>query len=347
MSRTLLRFLEDGAMSDVTVVAGDSTFLGHKVILSLHSDYFYRLFNGDFTSPDTVTLDATDDAVRTVFTYMYAGCDGLNDRTIDDLQSIIVLADYLGITKLVDECVRRIVSKVDVLNCVGVYTFAETYHITDLQRAAKTFLTELLGSKEAFEELSQDDAVIALRETRNIVDRRSILRAILLWVRKCPDRIEQLKVLVAAVDDVDDDDNVYTIYERYAEELKDMIACPLSYNCVVVVDRDRYVRLINPDTLWSKRVTYIRKRAIGDRFTVVCMNNVLYCLGGTLDGAPTCDVLAYDLLTNEYSLMPEMGHYRRNASACIVNGYIYVVGGVDEENRLIGSVEYWQPGMEE
>ncbi|AAF18031.1 gp155R [Rabbit fibroma virus] len=280
--------------------------------------------------------------------YMYTGFSDLKDRTIDDIQSVIILADYLGIDKLVDECIHCIISKVDTSNCVGVYRFADTYHIENLRQATKTFLTEiLLSPTDAFENLSQDDAVIVLKETYNVVDRRTIISVILLWVRKCPNRIKQIKALTTAIHDDNDEDDVYTIYERYVEELKDMSTNPLSNNCIATIDKERYICVVNPDTSWSKRVTYMSRRVVGDRFTVVCMDNVLYIIGGTLEGAPTSDVLAYDLITRTYNLIPEMGKYRRNSSACVVNGYIYVVGGIDQEDRLIGSVEYWKPGMDE
>ncbi|QAV34994.1 M6 [Myxoma virus] len=349
MERTLVSFLDSGTMSDITLVAGETSFTAHRLILSVHSDYFYRLFNGSFEVPDTITLDTDDGVLRTVLRYMYTGYSNIRDRTVEDLQSIIVLADYLGITKLVKECADYMVSRVDPTNCVSAFQFAETYHIEDLKRNLNTFLPELLlNSRGAFTKLDTDEAVVVLRASYEIVDRRFVLKAILDWVRKGPKRIERIKTLSAAIGDDVEQDDVYDVYARYVEEVKDIPRNPsLSHNCIVTIDRRRYIRAFNPETSWNTRIAHVDRIEVDDRFTAVCIDNVLYCLGGTLKHIPTSDVLGYDLLTGDCTPMPSMRQCRRNASACSVNGCVYAIGGIDEEDRLIPDVEYWTPEEDE
>ncbi|AGU99685.1 M6 [Myxoma virus] len=346
MERTLLSFLETGVMSDVTIVAGNASFTAHRLILSVHSDYFYRLFNGGFEVPDTVTLDADPDDVRVILNYMYTGYSDVRERTVEDLRSVIVLADYLGMTKLMKECVDYTVSRVNPSNCVSAFRFAETYNIADLKRSLHTFLPEiLLSTRGAFTNLDTDDAAVVLRASREIIERRSALRATLDWVSKGPKRVEKIKALSSALGDDVEKDDVYDIYARYVEEVKDVPDGPvLAHNCIITIDKRRYIRAYSPDMSWSTRIAHVHRIDVGDRFTAVCMDNVLYCLGGTLKNIPTSDVMCYDLRTGSCNLLSaSMRQYRRHASACVVDGRIYAVGGIDEEDRLIPDVESWHP----
>ncbi|AAF17889.1 gp006R [Rabbit fibroma virus] len=349
MNRSLLSFLENGTMSDVTIIAGTSKFTAHRLILSVHSDYFYRLFNGGFEVPDTVTLDTDDVVLREVLTYMYTGCSNVRGSTVENIQSVIILADYLGIHKLVKECIDYIVTQVEPSNCIAIFQFADTYHIEDLKRILHMFFPEiLLSSREAFAKLDTHEALIVLRESHKIVGRRFVIKSILDWVRKEPKHIKQIKALSEAIGDDVEKDTIYEVYSRYMEEIKDTPHTPpLSHNCIITIDRRRYIRAYSPDMMWNTRIAHVGRVDIGDRFTVVCMDNVLYCLGGTLNGVPTSDVLGYDLLTGDCTYMPDMRQHRRNASACSVNGCIYAIGGIDEEGRLIPNVEYWTPSNDD
>ncbi|XP_021342480.1 ankyrin repeat and BTB/POZ domain-containing protein 1-like [Mizuhopecten yessoensis] len=86
---------------DVELLVGDQTFLGHKCILCVRCDYFYKRL----TAPDTLqlnTLELTDPAftpgsVRAILQFLYTG--GL-DLPIEDVEDTQRLAAFLGFTTL-------------------------------------------------------------------------------------------------------------------------------------------------------------------------------------------------------------------------------------------------------
>ncbi|XP_060074054.1 ankyrin repeat and BTB/POZ domain-containing protein 1-like [Ylistrum balloti] len=86
---------------DLELVVADQTFLGHKCILSVRCDYFYRRL----TAPDAFqlkTIELTDpvftpESMRAILQFLYTGA---LDIPVEDVEDTQRLAAYLGFTTL-------------------------------------------------------------------------------------------------------------------------------------------------------------------------------------------------------------------------------------------------------
>lgn len=76
---------------------------------------------------------------------------------------------------------------------------------------------------------------------------------------------------------------------------------------------------------------------------VVALNGYLYTFGGQSSTEPISDVERYDPIRNTWERLVPMREKRLGAGVAVVNGLIYVVGGCTEPNRILDSVEVYNP----
>jgi len=75
---------------------------------------------------------------------------------------------------------------------------------------------------------------------------------------------------------------------------------------------------------------------------VVAVNNILYAIGGTTSGA-TPIVEAYNPLTNTWSTKSPMSTARSLVRAAVLNGQIYIAGGIDVTGFEVSTAEVYNP----
>ena len=126
------------------------TFLGHRVILAAHSQYFLTMFTCGMTETrnEAVTIHGVSSEVFTiVLSYIYRGrvdtCD------VDTLKGTFLAANMLQMTDLEHITVNKLHKLCNLANCVDMYFFVTTYcdlstH-TGLYRKVKRVLSELLA----------------------------------------------------------------------------------------------------------------------------------------------------------------------------------------------------------
>ena len=91
----------------------------HKMILASQSKYFRGLFRIDPTT-STVTLDFETSTIAACLEGIYTGTTPL---TFDNVQDIVITADYLGIEDLVKQATTFIIANMDESNCYDVLVF--------------------------------------------------------------------------------------------------------------------------------------------------------------------------------------------------------------------------------
>lgn len=98
-SNNLKEFLKDGLFSDVTVKVDDKTYQLHRIVLSLKSAYFQKLFDKNFiehtqTEVELKTVEAP--IFDCIVKFMYEN-DLLSSITSENMTKLLIALDYLQI----------------------------------------------------------------------------------------------------------------------------------------------------------------------------------------------------------------------------------------------------------
>ncbi|XP_078677731.1 kelch-like protein 9 [Branchiostoma floridae x Branchiostoma belcheri] len=90
-----------------------------------------------------------------------------------------------------------------------------------------------------------------------------------------------------------------------------------------------------------------------DHSAVAVLYDNLYVIGGTnpqrasKEYTPLDTCYRYDPDTDEWADVAEMNSGRTYAQAAALQGVVYVVGGLGEQQRVLGTVEYYNPTLDE
>ena len=112
---------EDKHFYDFEIICGDNVVVkAHKIVLASQTKYFEGLLRQEET--DSVRLDFSGETVKTIVQYLYTG--GL-EITGENVQDLLMAANYLLITDLVSHCTKYILWNIDLSNCVEILNLAD------------------------------------------------------------------------------------------------------------------------------------------------------------------------------------------------------------------------------
>lgn len=103
----------------------------HKIMLASQIKYFEGMFRQQ--NCDSVNLDFPKEAVKTCIQYLYTREINLDG---DNIQDILLVANYLMICKVKDKCISYIKQNLDTSNCLDILKLSDIYGIEELMEAS-------------------------------------------------------------------------------------------------------------------------------------------------------------------------------------------------------------------
>ncbi|XP_055351448.1 BTB/POZ domain-containing protein 6-B-like isoform X2 [Paramacrobiotus metropolitanus] len=172
--------LTSGKFSDVRFAVGRhyspvKIFEAHKIVLAIRSSVFSAMFYGSLPENCAVPIDIPDcipDAFANVLSYMYT--DGVENLNADNVFEIMNCADKYDLASLVRICLEKILSELDVENCLTVLEQLAQWQVNaDTIREACLHLLD-----EKTEEVLRSEHFISIRQdTLRTILQRSTLSA--------------------------------------------------------------------------------------------------------------------------------------------------------------------------
>ncbi|XP_023348300.1 kelch-like protein 22 [Eurytemora carolleeae] len=125
---------EDCFLSDITLVVGQEKLKAHKLILATQSDFFKGLFRNE--KKDEVTIDICSySTLSTILKYFYTGS---SEITIENVQDILVAANFLQVKELIRKCSDFMARNLDLTNCVTVLRLGDLLNNEFLLQVGKS-----------------------------------------------------------------------------------------------------------------------------------------------------------------------------------------------------------------
>ncbi|NWJ05686.1 KLH23 protein, partial [Crypturellus undulatus] len=307
----LRAFHLDGLFTDVALQSGSGRLLHcHRALLAACSSYFRAMFTADMKekSKKQVRLPGLSHAVlEALVNYAYTAQIQITERNV---QSLLEAADLLQFVAVKKACERFLVRRLDTDNCIGMHSFAEYHHCSELEKESRRILLgqfEDVWRQEEFLDIGKEQLFFILsRENLNIWQEKTAIDAVVKWVaHNVEERIEYIYELLSCVKI--DLDNAYLRSALSIQKkcrLNDSKIRALVYNA------------LNPN-----------RKGIPKRPTAV-----MYVIGGYY-WHPLSEVHVWEPLTNAWVQGTDMpDHTRESYGVTNLGPNVYVTGGYRTES---------------
>ncbi|XP_037005402.1 actin-binding protein IPP isoform X2 [Artibeus jamaicensis] len=189
---------------DVQLQVGKETFKVHRLVLAASSPYFAALFTGGMkeSSKDVVQILGIEAGIfQILLDFIYTGVVNIS---VNNVQELIVAADMLQLTEVVNLCCEFLKGQIDPLNCIGIFQFSEQIACHDLLEFTENYIHVHfleVQSGEEFLALTKDQLIKVLRsEELSIEDEYQVFLAAMQWILK--DLGKRKKYVVEVLDPI-------------------------------------------------------------------------------------------------------------------------------------------------
>jgi len=122
--------------ADVTISCGDNKIDCHKIILASRSHVFETMFDSNMKEMKTGKVEIQDmdpEVLGNLLQYIYTGVAPNIDTMAKEL---FAAADQYQIEKLKELCEEKLMSTIDVDNCIDHLVLGELYHAPRMRAKA-------------------------------------------------------------------------------------------------------------------------------------------------------------------------------------------------------------------
>ena len=150
---------EEQQFFDFKIICNDQTEIKcHKIIVASQTKYFDGLFRQQ--SCDSSQIDFSGDIVKACIDYLYTEDIIITGENVQDL---IVAANFLIIPEVVDKCICFIFDNMNTTDCIDVLNFGSSYNFEGISKKAIdvisfnfSFVLDEIGNLEKLGEISFD-----------------------------------------------------------------------------------------------------------------------------------------------------------------------------------------------
>ncbi|KAM9475873.1 kelch-like protein 10 [Clarias gariepinus] len=190
-------------LCDVLLKVDGAEFHAHKIILCDCSPYFRILFTNRCYPPDKhqYTIPGVSSQImELILEYAYVQWVNITEENVYEL---LIAADYLAISSLVNSCSVFLKAQLCLENSIGIWRFACFYSCKNLEQRAFQFILhnfeKVLCVSEEFLKLKADELCEILENNNlNVREEEVVFDAIMLWIKHAPlDRKTHIALLLS------------------------------------------------------------------------------------------------------------------------------------------------------
>ncbi|XP_005629108.1 actin-binding protein IPP isoform X5 [Canis lupus baileyi] len=315
---------------DVQLQVGKETFKVHRLVLAASSPYFAALFTGGMkeSSKDVVQILGIEAGIfQILLDFIYTGIVNIG---VNNVQELIVAADMLQLTEVVNLCCEFLKGQIDPLNCIGIFQFSEQIACHDLLEFTENYIHVHfleVHSGEEFLALTKDQLIKILRsEELSIEDEYQVFLAAMQWILK--DLGKRRKHVVEVLEPIRFPLLPPQRLLKYIEGEKDSMI----FDCTECYD---------PVTKQWTTVASMNHPRCG--LGVCVCYGAIYALGGWVGAEIGNTIERYDPDENKWEVVGNMALSRYYFGCCEMQGLIYVIGGISNEGIELRSFEVYDP----
>ncbi|OXB68531.1 hypothetical protein ASZ78_000468 [Callipepla squamata] len=319
---------------DVRLEVGREEFSVHRLVLAASSPYFAALFAGGMkeSGRDVVRIAGVEANIfQMLLDFIYTGIVSVGEHNV---QELIVAADMLQLSEVVELCCEFLKGRIDPLNCIGFFQFSEQIACHDLLDFTESYIHAHFLEVQAGEEflaLTKEQLVKILRsEDLCIEDEYQVFLAAMQWILKDLGRRRN----------TDGDTGLFFVQCKggYTRLQGGRWTDSRALSCV-----ERF------DTFSHYWTTVSSLHQARSGLGVAVVGGMVYAIGGEKDSMIFDCTECYDPVSKQWTIVASMNHPRCGLGVCTCYGaiyalgLIYVVGGISHEGVELRSFEVYDP----
>ncbi|XP_053487894.1 kelch-like protein 10 [Ictalurus furcatus] len=365
-------------LSDVVIKVDNGEFHVHKIILCGCSPYFRVLFTNGCYPPDKLGYsipNVSAEIMELIMEYAYISHVNITEKNV---WKLLITADYLLMSSLVNECCTFLKAQLCPENCINIWRFAHSYE--KLKQQAFRFILhnfeEMVRLSEEFLDLTVEQlSEIIEKDELNVKKESVVFEAVLHWIKRAPwKRKVHIGLLLPKVRlGLLTHDYLMNNVRNNVLVMDDMTCKPIVTSVLMGIDD------LNPSLSLSSDLTrprlpsaillaiggwghmnptnaieaYDTRAARWVNLTcndesprayhgTVYLNGFVYCIGGFNWENFLNSVRRFDPITRTWAQVSPMHSCRCYVSVCVLDGHIYAIGGFDGVKSL-NTVERYEP----
>jgi len=325
-------FVSGGVLTDVTLVAGETSITCHRLLLSASSDYFAAMFTGGMIEQnmDRVEIQGVDGgALKQLVDYCYTGKLDLQEDTVENVTAAACL---LQLPTVIEACCAFFKKLLHPSNCIGIRLFADAQSCIQLRNTAKQFtedhFIEVTKNQEFLLLPAQEMQKLLCSDDLNVSSEEMIFQSLLDWINfELSNRKSFAARLLACV-------RLPLLPPQYiADHIENQPVLKDDPECHhLILEAMKYHLLPERRSLLQSTRTCPRKSTVG----------YLYAVGGMDTNKGATSIERYDPRTNAWSQIASMNGRRLQFGVAVVEGKLFLVGGRDGLKTL-NTVESYDP----
>ncbi|XP_073968463.1 kelch-like protein 5 [Rhodnius prolixus] len=316
-------------LTDVTLIAGETTVRAHRLVLSSASDYFSAMFTGDLVESRQEKIElhgVCGVALKDLVNYCYTGQVELRE---DSVETLLATASLLGLNKVVEACSGFLRQQLDPSNCIGIALFADSRNCLDLRDAAIKFIAEhfveVLKNQEFLTLPAVEVAKLLKSDELNVPSEEDIFYGVMSWVEYDKDsRSKDIANLLQCV-------KLPLLSPSFLADVVEPWIKDNAETLILLMEALKYHLLPERRSDFYSWRTVPRKSTIG----------LLYAVGGMdANKAGATSIEVYNAREDKWSTVGSMGGRRLQFGVAALDRRLIVVGGRDGLKTL-NSVEWF------
>ncbi len=322
----------------MVLVAGESEFAVHRAILVAASPYFNAMFTNAHieSTRDSIVLNGIgSESFSLLLEFIYTAKLSITE---DNVQNLLAAASLLQLTAVVEACCQFLLVRLDPTNCLGISIFADMHGCTELHTVSWDYTLQHFGDVSTTEEfLSTPHSLLEQlfrSESLQIQSEDSVLEALLAWYEH--DSITRHEAFLNLLRYIKLPLIPYTILNQK------LLSIPL------ITEDPRCQKLLASVRLFQNKDSEGQPLRMPSDFNPYearkFQRQLIYILGGeTPPGrSMVTRVEEYNPLKEEWTTLCPLASSRRGMGVCLLNGFIYAIGGSDGLQAL-KQVECYNP----
>jgi len=299
----------------------------HRIILAATIPYFHAMFTNHVLESDLKEIEIKQEfdgeSFASLIDFVYTGVIRIRG---DNVQSILIIANFLALENVVDACCSFLESRLHVDNVLGIRVFAENNFCCQLVNQCNTFINrhfELVSRTEEFSNLPLDQVTsIISRDELNVAGEETVYEAVLRWVRTREEEREQ--ALVKLLKFV----RLPLLTPAFLMDVVSQEAMiKKSHSCRDLLDEAKDYHLM-PER--RELLTSFRTRTRSG-----FGSGIIYAVGGlTKCGESVSTVEVFNPDTGKWQMSEAMSMLRSRVGVTVMDLKLYAIGGYDGTERL-------------
>jgi len=307
-----------GIFNDVTIKVANECFPANRMVLSLFSPLFERMFTVEMKEQNEVTVEVKEvdeQSMKSIIDYFYTGLIYIGKQTVFKL---LASADYLQLKDVKQYCFEFLIAFLSLKTWFATYAVSVLYHNDYFKRGLRQYLSRNFDDIS----VSADFKALSIRDVTSIfgtldrdkVKESSVYQAIIIWTKfdevnrkmDLPDLLHSVKFSklheTFCIEIISQEDLITNNYkcmkvafQGFGKKFNDISKRGEKSKLIAFSKKKKYFEIYNLNESEMENICIPNLPNDLTHFRLSLLNDVVFCIGAKSGEVSTRKAFKFDL----------------------------------------------------